>query len=171
MAKVKNKRRSDGRLQSKIYLGTIDGKRRYKYVYAYTQKELNAKIDEVKLQLGKGLDVLSQRDTFGAWAERWLKLKKTEVSPHRFYIYECRVKNLAHLKEKELTKIRTMDIQDIIIEYMDKYSKSVLREIKSTAQQIIGLAIDNRVTDYNPACSVKIPDSKQSNQKRRALTE
>lgn len=171
MAKVKNKRRSDGRLQSKIYLGTIDGKRRYKYVYAYTQKELNTKIDEVKLQLGKGLDVLSQRDTFGAWAERWLKLKKTEVSPHRFYIYECRVKNLAHLKEKELTKIRTMDIQDIIIEYMDKYSKSVLREIKSTAQQIIGLAIDNRVTDYNPACSVKIPDSKQSNQKRRALTE
>lgn len=171
MAKIKNKRRSDGRLQSKVYLGIKDGKRRYKYVYAYTQKELNAKVDEVKLQLGKGLDVLAQHDTFGEWAERWLRLKKTEVSPQRLYIYECRIKNLAPLKEKELTKIRTMDIQDIIIEYSDKYSKSVLREIKSTAQQIIGLAVDNRVTDYNPACSVKIPDGRQSNQKRRALTE
>lgn len=171
MAKIKNKRRTDGRLQSKIYLGTIDSKRRYKYVYARTQKELNAKVDEVKLQLGKGLDVLAQRDTFGEWAERWLRLKKTEVSPHRLYVYECRIKNLEPLKEKELTKIRSMDIQDIIIGYADRYSKSVLSEIKSTAQQIINLAVDNRVTDYNPADSVKIPDSRQSSQTRRALTE
>lgn len=173
MAKMKNKRRSDGRLQSKIYLGIVDGKRKYKYVYANTQKELNTKVNEIKLQLGKGLDVLAQRDTFGEWAERWLRLKKTEVSPHRYYIYECRIRNLASLKEKELVKIRTMDIQDIIIEYSDKYSKSVLREIKGTAKQIMNLAIDNRVIDYNPASSVKIPNIQEQEkyEKRRALTE
>lgn len=65
MARNKNSKRSDGRLQSKVYLGVVDGKAKYKYVYAATQKELNAKIDEVKLQLGKGLDVSAQRDTFG----------------------------------------------------------------------------------------------------------
>lgn len=172
MARIKNKRRSDGRLQSKVYLGIVDGKRKYKYVYARTQKELNEKVNEVKLQLGKGLDILAQHDTFGEWSERWLRLKKTEVSPHRYYIYECRIRNLAPLKDKELSKIRTMDIQDIIIEFSDKYSKSVLREIKSTAQQVMNLAIDNRVIDYNPACSVKIPNiQEQDNQKRRALTE
>lgn len=172
MAKAKNKKRSDGRLQSKIYLGIVDGKRKYKYVYAYTQKELNAKVNEVRLQMGRGLDIIAQHDTFGEWAEHWLRLKKTEVSPHRYYIYECRIRNLEPLKNKELSRIRTMDIQDIIIEYSDKYSKSVLREIKNTIQQVMNLAIDNRVIDYNPACSVKIPNiQEQDNQKRRALTE
>ena len=39
MPRMKNKARSDGRLQSRVYLG--DGK--YKYVYAATQKELAEK--------------------------------------------------------------------------------------------------------------------------------
>ncbi|MDE6519201.1 MAG: site-specific integrase [Ruminococcus sp.] len=172
MARIKNKRRADGRLQSKIYLGVIDGKRKYKYVYARTQKELNQKVDEVKIKLGKGLDILAQRDTFGEWAERWLRLKKTEVSPHRYYVYECRVKNLSPIAEREIYRIRTMDIQDIIIDCADKYSVAVLVEIKSTAKQIFSYAIDNRVIDYNPAVSVRIPDNKANQtEKRRALTE
>ncbi|MDE7364534.1 MAG: site-specific integrase [Ruminococcus sp.] len=172
MAGIKNKRRADGRLQSKIYLGVIDGKRKYKYVYARTQKELNQKADEVKIKLGKGLDILAQRDTFGEWAERWLRLKKTEVSPHRYYVYECRVKNLMPIAKQEICRIRTMDIQDIIIDCVDKYSVAVLIEIKSTAKQIFRYAIDNRVIDYNPAVSVRIPDNKTNQaEKRRALTE
>ena len=47
MARAKNTKRSDGRLQSKVYLG--DGK--YKYVYANTQRELDRKVQEVKFQL------------------------------------------------------------------------------------------------------------------------
>lgn len=128
MARTKNSKRSDGRLQSKVYLGVVDGKAKYKYVYATTQKELNAKINEVKLQLGKGLDVSARRDTFGEWAQRWLKFKKIEVSDHRYYIYECRIKNLSALEYIEVPKIRSMDIQDIIIELSEKYSKSVLKE-------------------------------------------
>lgn len=171
MARIKNARRADGRLQSKVYLGIIDGKRKYKYVYARTQKELNEKVDEVKIKLGKGLDILAQRDTFREWAERWLRLKKTEVSPHRYYVYECRVKNLSPIAEQEIYRIRTIDIQDIIINCSDKYSFKVLVEIKSTARQIFSYAIDNRVIDYNPAISVRIPDNNNHTEKRRALTE
>lgn len=171
MARTKNSKRSDGRLQSKVYLGVVDGKAKYKYVYAATQKELNAKIDEVKLQLGKGLDVSAQRDTFGEWAQRWLKLKKTEVSEHRYYIYQCRINNLSDLEFIEIPKIRSMDIQEIIIELSEKYSKSVLKEIKSTAHQVLQLAVDNRVMDYNPASAVKIPNIKaETKEGRRALT-
>lgn len=39
MARAVNTKRSDGRLQSKIYLGVVDGKAKYKYVYASTQKQ------------------------------------------------------------------------------------------------------------------------------------
>lgn len=172
MAKTRNTKRADGRLQARIYLGVIDGKAKYKYVYGATQKELNAKLDEVKLQLGKGLDISAQRDTFGEWAQRWLKLKKTEVSNHRYYIYECRIKNLSALEYMEIPKIRSMDIQDIIIDYSEDYSKSVLKEIKSTAHQILQLAVDNRVIDYNPASAVKIPNKQQEDKtERRALSD
>lgn len=171
MPRAKNAKRSDGRLQAKVYLGIIDGKAKYKYVYASTQKELNAKIDEIKLQIGKGLDVSAQRDTFGEWAKRWLKLKKTEVSDHRLYIYECRIKNLSSLNFMEIPKIRSMDIQDIIIELSEDYSKSVLKEIKSTVHQILQLAVDNRVIDYNPASAVKIPNKQEDKAERRALNE
>lgn len=171
MSRAKNSKRSDGRLQSKVYLGVVDGKVKYKYVYAATQKELNAKIDEIKLQLGKGLDVSAQRDTFGEWAKRWLKLKKTEVSAHRHYIYQCRINNLSDLEYMEVPKIRSMDIQEIIIELSEEYSRSTLKEIKSTAHQILQLAVDNRVIDYNPASAVKIPNIKsEQKEERRALT-
>ena len=82
-----NARRSDGRVQSKIYLG--NGK--YKYVYAQNQKELQKKIAEVKTKLGKGLDVSAERDTFGAWADRWLALKKGKISNGRYQSYQYRV--------------------------------------------------------------------------------
>jgi len=165
-------KRSDGRYQSKVYLGTVNGKQTFKYIYAKTVRDLEAKLREVYAQLGKGLDVTAQRDTFGSWSQKWLRLKRTEVSPHRYYVYECRVKNLSALAEIEISKVRTMDIQEIILELSSSYSKSVLKEIKSTARQICQLAADNRVIDYNPAESVKIPNVTATHTaERRALTE
>lgn len=76
MARIKNKARDDGRLQSKVYIGTKNGKKKYKYVYATNAKELELKVQELKTKLNKGLDLTADRDTFGYWGEKWLKLKK-----------------------------------------------------------------------------------------------
>jgi integrase len=165
-------KRADGRYQAKVYLGESEGRQTYKYIYAKSVKELETKLRDVYTQLGKGLDIAAQRDTFGSWAQRWLRLKQAEVSAHRYYVYQCRVKNLSALDTFEISKLRTMDIQDIILEFSNSYSKSVLREIKSTAKQICQLAVDNRVIDYNPADSVKIPSmAADTKTERRALTE
>lgn len=168
----KKTKRADGRYKGTVFLGVSNGRKMYKYVYARSQKELDAKLKEIYTKLGKGLDVTAQRDSFGQWAQRWLHLKKSEVSDHRYYVYQCRVKNLAPLDAMELSRIRTMDIQEIIIDLAGNYSRSVLREIKSTARQIFQLAVDNRIIDYNPAESVKIPAQDNSgSDRRRALTE
>ena len=108
---IKNTKRKDGRLQSKVYIG--NGK--YKYVYAANNRELERKVQEIKIQLGKGIDVSAERDTFGQWADRWLKLKKLEVSNGRYNTYSYRVKNLVPIASMQIGKIRTADIQDIII--------------------------------------------------------
>lgn len=175
---IKNKKRPDGRLQAKVYIGKKDDKKQYKYVYAANSKELERKVQEIKLKLGKGLDVSAERDTFGAWGEKWLKLKKSEVSAGRYATYSARYANLSDIYEYQISKVRTSDIQDIILDLASNptertgkpYAKYTLTEIKNVAAQILQLAIENRVLDYNCALSVKIPKAAISSN-RRALTD
>lgn len=173
MAKMKNTKRKDNRLQSKVYIG--DGK--YKYVYAHTNRELEQKVQEIKLKLGKGLDLTADRDNFGYWCEKWLKLKKLEVSAGRYTTYTARAANLDSLANLQISKIRSTDIQDIILDLAEcnpktgkPMAKKTLKEVKQTASQILQLAIDNRVIDYNCASAVKIPADAQTATKQ-ALTD
>ena len=178
MPRINNKRLSNGRLRPRIYIGKKNGKPQYKAVYATTTKELEKKVTELKLKLGKGIDLTANRDTFGAWGERWLKLKKAKVSAGRYNTYAARFANLEPLHDCPIIKLRTSDIQDIILdcaiepsEHTGKpYAKHTLSEIKNVAAQIIQLAIGNRVLDYNCALLVEIPKA-ATTEKRRALTE
>lgn len=175
----KNKKRSDGRLQAKVLIETVNGKHHYKYVYARNQKELDKKVQEVKIKIGKGLDLSAERDTFGYWKDKWLKLKRSEVSAGRYTTYKARTENLSPLFNIEIAKLRVNDFQEIIsdcaIEPIERtkkpYSHATLLEIKSTASQIMKFAIDNRVIDYNPVVSVKVPKAAKKAKVRRALTD
>lgn len=173
MARIKNKARADGRLQSKVYIG--DGK--YKYVYAATQKELAEKVNELKVKIGKGLDISAERDTFAYWAEKWLKLKKLQVSYGRYKSYERKVNSLGSIANVPVSKLRVADIQDVILDLAlynphtkAPTAKQTLNEVRNTAAQILDLAIENRVIEYNCARAVKVPTGAQS-EKREALTD
>lgn len=78
MPRINNKKRPDGRLQAQVYIGIKDGKRKYKYVYATNSKELERKVQELKLKLGKGIDLTADRDTFGAWGGAVVETKKSQ---------------------------------------------------------------------------------------------
>ena len=175
----KNKKRPDGRIKSKVYIGQVNGKPQYKYVYAKNNRELEQKIQEVKTKLGKGLDMTVERDSFKYWAEQWLKLKKTDVSAGRYATYSARLKNLECLYPYQISKLRAADFQNILIDLAlepcertrKPYSRATLNDVKNTARQIMQLAIDNRVIDYNPVSSCTIPKNAAPAEKRRALTE
>mgnify|MGYP000847431538 CR=1 FL=1 len=178
MPKRRNSKRKDGRIPVQVYLGRADGKRRYKTVYGKTQKEANEKALEVKLQLKKGIDVTAEQDTFGQWAERWLKLKSGSVSASQYATYKSAINHLnISLKGAPLTKIRACDIQEVIsnlAEYNGNSGRPAARRtlllIRSAASQVFGLAIDNRIVEYNPASAVKIPTGAPQGH-RRALTD
>lgn len=168
MPRAKNKKRSDGRLQAKVYLGAQDGKAKYKYVYASTQKELDAKVLDVKIALTKGLDVTANNDKFGFWRKQWLKLKKNTVSAQRYNSYESISKKLAPLDNSVIIKLTVSDVQNIIFD--NSYlSPTSLQMLKSAAKQIFQLAIDSRIMDYNPANNIKIPKNTELPE-RRALS-
>ena len=176
---LKNKKRADGRLQAQVYIGSENGKPKYKYVYAKSNKELEKKVQEIKTKLGKGLDMTAERDSFKYWAQKWLKIKQTELSAGRAKTAATRCANLSPLNSMEISRIRTADVQDLILDLATEpnaktgkpYSKYTLTEIKNTCSQIMQLAVDNRVIDYNPAKSVKIPKESRKPETRRALTE
>lgn len=169
MPRPKNKKRSDGRLQAKVYLGAQNGKAKYKYVYASTQKELDAKVMDIKVQLGKGLDVTANNDKFGYWRKQWLKLKQNTVSAQRYISYTSISRKLEPLDESVIIRLTVSDMQNIIFDNAE-LSPATLQMLKSAAKQIFQLAIDSRIMDYNPANNIKIP-KKTELPERRALTE
>lgn len=178
MAKKKNAVRKDGRIPVQVYLGRDENNtRKYKTVYGKTQKEADEKALQVKLSLRKGLDVTSEYDAFGEWADRWLKLKKAEVSLGQLNACESAVKHLkGSLGDRPISKLRASDVQDVLSDLAAENPHTgkpsavkTLKSIKSVASQIFQLAIENRILEYNPAAAVKIPKSAEPFQ-RRALT-
>ncbi len=176
--KKKNAQRADGRYAVQVYIGQKDGKRKYKTVYGRTQKEADDKARELKVSLQKGIDIAAEYDTFNKWADAWLKIKSTEVSHSQMNVYSSCADHLnRYLADAPITKIKTLDIQKIITDLAKQNpntgkpaSKKLLNATKQTAGQVFRLAIDNRILDYNPADSVKIPKS-DTIQTARALTE
>lgn len=177
MAKKKNKMRADGRIAVQVYLGEVDGRRKYKTVYGKTQKEADEKALQVKLLLKRGIDVGSQGDTFGRWAAAWLLIKESEVSYGRLVSYRCHAAKFKELENVEITRLKTADFQKIVLDLAQRNPKTgrptahkTLLGVKSTAFQICRLAVENRVMDYNPVDAVKIPPN-SSCETRRALDE
>lgn len=175
MPKKSNAKRKDGRIAVQIYLGIVDGKRKYKTVYGATQKEAD-KAEQVKISIGKGLDVLSDQDTFAKWKDIFLESKKLDVSNSQYQSYQSYVKHLSPLDDMPISKIKASDLQQIINKLAvnnpnthKPTAKKTLNDIKITASQIFNLAIYSRVMEYNPATPVKIPQ-KAPQEHRRALT-
>lgn len=180
MSKKSNTRRADNRISVQVYLGRDPEtkKRKYKTVYGRTQVEADEKAQEIKLALKRGIDVTPELVTFSQWADKWIKIKKAEISVRRGIVYESHIKHLkAAFGGTDIAKVRPADVQDMLLALSinnpntkKPMAKETLSGLKSTANQIFQLAIDNRVMDYNPVRSAKIP-AKDTPATRRALTE
>lgn len=173
----KRKPREDGLYRVGIYLGKVDGKPKYKYVYDADPKEAERKANDIRARMKKGLNVGDDQEPFAVWSERWLRLKRTDVGNSMYTTYSGYVKRLEVLEHIPISRIKPYDIQEIINELARKNpktgkptAKKTLSDIKHTASQIFQLAIDNRVIEYNPALAVRIPKSAPK-AVRRALTD
>lgn len=161
------KMRSDGRYQSKIYLG--NGK--YKYVMANSKKELEEKCLQVRIALNKGIDVAAQNDSFGQWSQQWIDLKYNEVSYGRYTSYKANLEHLKPLFDYTITKLRPIDFQNCFYALKKEgLALATIKGCKCAARQVFNLAISNRVIDYNPVDFAKLPKDAPK-ETRRALTQ
>lgn len=138
---AKAKKRADGRYCAQIYLGRDEsGKRQYKSVYARSPAELKEKETAVRLQLGRGLDVLSQRDSFATWADDWLLIKEAAQ------ITERQKENYRHtvavwkdeLHEYEIGQVRADDVERVLVGLQESgFAARTVNFYRSTIRQIM----------------------------------
>ena len=170
---AKAKKRADGRYCTQIYLGRDEaGKKRYKSVYAKSPAELKEKEAAVRLQFGRGLDVLSQRDSFATWADDWLRLKETEgITSRQMDNYRHAVQVWKEeLYGYEVGQVRADDIERVLVDLVDNgYSQRTVNLYRSTIRQIMRRAV-GRVIPTNPEAQVHLAFAGRQEEKRRALT-
>lgn len=166
------KKRKDGRYEAKIYLGREDGKRKYATVYADSPAELKVKETEVRHKLGKGIDLLSARDSFAQWADDFLRLKEAAQ------ITERQKENYRHtvsvwkkeLNDYEIAQVRPDDIERVLLGLQEeKKADRTISFYRSTIRQIFQRAV-GRVIPSNPVDLVQLTRPARMAEKRRALT-
>lgn len=180
MPKKSNTKRDDGRFAVQIYIGIVNGKRKYKTVYGKTQKEANQKADEIKATLKKGIDVTAYNDSFELWADYWLTAKKQEVSADQYQLLKARTEVWKSVFGKaKITQIKPFELQTVIYQLANENPYTKRRMAKKTIKgyiqvisSIFEFAIDNRIIEYNPANKLKLPqDAPQSHRRALTLTE
>ncbi len=106
-------KRQDGTYEGKISLGVnAEGKRKRKTVYGKTQKEVRAKIDEVKQQLANGT-FSDTRLKVKSYLEQWLKEKARQVKPRTAEAYKYNVEKyvIPKIGGVQLAKLTPLHVQ------------------------------------------------------------
>lgn len=172
------KQRKDGRYETKVYLGKIDGKPKYKSVMGNSPAEVNKKAAELRVLLGQGVRVNDDK-SFSVWADRYLAQVEQTVLPEWYQLQKTR----ARVWQEEfgnisVEKILPADCQEILNDiaksnpyYPDKpTSHKTLVEYKNILCRIFDYCIQNRILTFNSANYIVIPKTAKKG-KRNAITD
>ena len=163
---MKRKARADGRYQSKVQVAVIDGKPKYKYVYAKTKKELEQKLAVLRVELGKGAD-LTQPMSLSFWIDRWLARTKQTQTESWYDLCETRAEYWKDaLGREDISRLTTADLEDVLLELARRNprtgkpsSKKTINEYVSVIRRVYALAIRDRVLTFDPSQYLQKPQN------------
>lgn len=171
------KKRKDGRYAAYIYIGFVDGRRKYKTVYGTTQREVKEKAAQLKLQQGRGIDISATYELFEKWCDLVIEDKRAaNVSKQQLKNLNSYKNHLQPLWSTPLTKISAAHLQTIINQLATwrgnkkPLAKATIRKVNAFAHQVFDKAKGARVTDYNPAEYVTVAQGEPS-KKRTPIEE
>lgn len=167
---AKYKKRADGYYESKVSSGyDSNGKLKRKTVYAKSPRELERKIDELKLNMAHGYDPNAKAISLYSYAEHWYKTYKINKSINTKEMYSYVLKTIKNddIGQTYLDKIKKSDIQ-ALINKNNKYPRKC-QQIALTLKQIFNSAIEDGLMIKNLANNIELPDRKHTG--KRALTE
>lgn len=149
--------RADGLYQLQVGYMLPDGTRKRKTLYGRTQAEVRQKRRDFERTLDSGVDVSRQRVTVGTYAEDWLRIYKSDVSPNTFKTYRRDVDIIvSKIGSRRLADIRATDVRDVLNVRLGQ-SGSALKKLRMTMRAIFDCAVADRLITINPAAGVDLP--------------
>lgn len=170
----KRKKREDGRYQAYVFMGyKPDGKEKREYVYAYTEKELEKELLNLKIKLAKGEFVDNDTVTVEQWGKQWLEAYKSGKELRTWHMYDNVLRNhvfkeLGHLR---LVDVKPFHIQGLINNRHKAGLTKTLTNIKLTLNQMFEQAIENELMIKNPAKKIELPSKEKKEKKFLNSTE
>jgi integrase len=158
--------RSDGRWCAIVDLGRdTTGKRRRKYLYGKTRKEVADQLKLLHNDQAGGVNVTTDRQTVKTFLARWL----TEVAAHRNKLrtwegYKCIVGLYLnpYLGRILLTKLGPEHVQRMINTLVTKdLAPNTIRNIRAVLRRALNQALRWRLVTFNAASLAEIPHIEQ----------
>lgn len=118
------KERSDGRWEWSVMLGYRDnGKKKIKYFYGKTKKEVKAKVDKWRQDQNSGLN-LDHDYTLAEWGDIWFEGHRDNITPTTQESYKYTLALLKrYLGHRKIAELKAMDVEEFL--------KTLRREGKS----------------------------------------
>ncbi|WP_019912428.1 tyrosine-type recombinase/integrase [Paenibacillus sp. HW567] len=150
------KRKSDGKWVGQLQVGLkLDGTAKYKAVYGNSQKEVVAKMDDIKGNLRSNSYVEPSKITLGSWLDTWLDITiKNKVKDTTWLLFENLIRN--HIKPSlaayKLPQLRAVDVQKLLNEKsssgrMDGKGGGLSPQTLKHIYQVLKMSLDQAVLE------------------------
>ena len=158
------KQRKDGRFQSQVYIGMQNGKRKYKTVYANTQKELKKKVAELRVDLGKGVDIAADM-SFKTWADRYLAVQEDKQTFEYYRTVSARAEFFKRCFDGyKIDKISPADVEAVLRMLANENpvthkpsARKTVNEYLTVLRGIFAYALRSRVLTFDPTNGITLP--------------
>ena len=173
---VRLKKRADGRYCKQVYIGTIDGKKKYKQIMGSTIAEVEKSAAELKLAIGKGLDPSQMDTTLGALCDHFICLKQAQgVGVSWGKSLKLYTGYFSAFFDVPIAKIKTAQLQEVLNSLavyaggQKPLSHKTLMEARRAIRCVFDLAIPE-IIQYNPAARLVLPAGAPA-EKREPITD
>ncbi len=154
--------RADGSWCAMIDLGIISGKRKRKFVYGKTRKEVAEKLKQLLVQQQQGLNIDPERLTVGDFLDRWLE---QVIKPHRrprtysSYADTIRLHLTPRLGHHQLAKLTAIHVQGMINDLAAASGARTTQYARGVLQQALNRAVKWDLVTRNVVLATDRPRS------------
>ncbi len=157
--------------RKRVYIGTVNGVKKYKAVYGQTKKEAQQRAASVKADLHKGLDVTRGSDTVAEWTDMYVAHKKPTLTPGTCRALDAFGRTLkSQLGDRKINAVKLVHVQSAVNDYtfsdpQHPLIKDSVENYRKFIRAVFQFAIDNDAIAKNPADKVVVPHSAPSRQR------
>ena len=135
----------------------LSGKRIRKWIHADTLRELNEKIDALKIQ--QKFTPNTSEVTFGKYAQEWFQAYKSNRSARTVEMYQYALRKCLDLDKIRLKSVTKTACQQVV-NAVWKTPKTA-KIVRDTMYQIFKAAVADGILIRNPAEDLNLPDQKK----------